>query len=114
VRARGLKDIALRTIVLLAEEIGDSDLRLAELYSDATTYLEAIRRSARDLGLSDEQIARLFAGEDPFVGRRAVRLHVVRPEKPFECGTLEFRPARMKEWVAWGRRRAREVLGGQP
>jgi predicted acylesterase/phospholipase RssA len=114
VRARGLKDIALRTIVLLAEEIGDSDLRLAELYSDATTYLEAIRRNARDLGLSDEQIARLFAGEDPFVGRRAVRLHVVRPEKPFECGTLEFRPARMKEWVAWGRRRAREVLGGQP
>jgi predicted acylesterase/phospholipase RssA len=111
-RAIGLEGIAARAIALLVEEIGDSDLRLAQLYSDATLYLDAIRGNARSLGLTEDQIARLFAGENPFAGRRAVALHVVRPELPFDCETLEFRPAQMTEWVAWGRRRAREALGG--
>ncbi len=108
--AQGLGLVAARALGLLIEEVGDADLKLAQLYSEATIYLETIRQNASGLGLSAEQVARLFEGRNPLAGRRPVRLHVIRPEREFPGYGLEFHPPLMKEWLAWGARRAQEVV----
>jgi NTE family protein len=96
---------------LLTDEVGENDVQMAQLFSEATTYLEVIRRNARALGLSHDQITQLFAGANPFVGRRPVTLHVIRPEKELGADGLSFDPRTMKSFVAWGARRAQELLG---
>jgi NTE family protein len=110
-QVKGLPAMAARAIELLIDEVGDNDLQTAQLFSDATTYLETIRRNARGLGLGHDQITQLFAGANPFVGRRAVTLHVIRPEQDLGCSGLEFDPSVMKSLVALGARRAEELLG---
>ena len=86
-------------------------LRGLSFLSDATLYLEAIRRNARSLGLGHDQITQLFAGANPFVGRRPVTLHLIRPERDLGSSSLEFDPKVMKELVALGAQRAKAVLG---
>ena len=110
-RVKGMIGMVGRAIGLLVDEVGDNDLRLAQIYSEASQYLETIRLNARGLGLSNDQITQLFAGANPFVGRRPVRLHVIRPESKFPTEGLTFDPKVMKQLVAWGRRRAEEILG---
>jgi len=109
---KGLPAVLARAMDLLVDEVGENDVQMAHLFSEATTYLESIRRNARTLGLSNEQITQLFAGANPFVGRRPVTLHVIRPEKELGSPSLKFDPKTMKGLVAWGARRAQEVLGG--
>jgi predicted acylesterase/phospholipase RssA len=108
---RGLPKVLARTVGLLADEVGQNDLRLAEIYTAATRYLAQIRRNASALGLSHDEVTQLFAGANPFVGRRAVTLHVIRPEEELPTEGLEFDPRLMKDLVDRGRRRAREVVG---
>jgi NTE family protein len=108
---KGLPAIAGRALQLLTDEIGESDLGKALLYSEATSYLETIRDNARGLGLDAEQITQLFAGENPFVGRRPVKIHVIRPERELPCSGLDFEPKAMKALVTWGARRAQEIVG---
>jgi len=110
-QVKGFLAMAGRALELLTDEIGESDLQKAQLYSEATLYLEAIRHNARDLGLTSEQITQLFAGANPFVGRRPVILHVIRPESELPCSGLQFDPKAMKTLVKWGARRAREIVG---
>jgi len=108
---KGLTAVAGRALELLIDEIGESDLQKALLYSEAATYLESVRRNARELGLTTEQITQLFAGANPFVGRRAVTIHVIRPEGELPCSVLDFDPKSMKALVALGAQRAEELLG---
>lgn len=108
---KGLTAIAGRALELLTDEVGESDLQKAQLYSAASAYLETIRHNARSLGLDAAQITQLFAGANPFVGRRTVTLHVIRPESDLPSSGLDFDPAAMKKLVALGARRAKEVLG---
>jgi len=110
-RMVGMLKVAAKTIHLLTDEVGENDLRLTEIYSEATQYLEQIRGNARTLGLTNAQITQLFSGSNPLVGRRSVNLHIIRPEKDFPTEGLEFDPAIMKDLVTWGARRAKEVLG---
>jgi NTE family protein len=111
-QVKGLTAIAGRALSLLIDEVGSSDLRIAQVFTEATAYLETIRRNARNLGLTHQQITQLFSGANPFVGRRPVRLHTIRPEKDFPTEGLDFNPAMMKDFVAWGRRRAADLLSG--
>ena len=107
---QSLPKIAARAIGLLVDEVGQNDLRLAQLYSEASLYLETVRRNARGLGLSNLQVTQLFEGPNPFVGRRPVVLHVIRPEADLPTEGLSFDPKVMKELVKLGARRAEAAL----
>ena len=104
-------DVLQRTIDLLSEEVGASDLKLSRLYTDAVVYLNAVRRVLAAHGLPPETIARALspAGvKNPFTGKVAVSLRVIRPERMLAGGTLEFTPADMKANLEYGYQCAKE------
>ena len=102
-----VKAILGRTVDLFAQEVVDNDIGHAELINDGVRFGARLRANARDLGLSGEQQAALFAGvEDPFAAYRIVEIHTIRPD--VELGAaLEFNPEKMKRMVDRGIAKAR-------
>jgi len=119
--------ITTRTLELLVDEVVDTDVKIASLYSEGIRDLERIRANAREvLGLSGAQVRQLFAGlENPFEGRRIVEITVIRPDRELLADSLSFDPVAMREMVDLGHATARrvveeavargvEVFGGSP
>jgi len=105
-------DILKRTLELLTDEIVDNDLKIAMLYSEAIRYLDHIRTNGKEkLSLSDSQIKKLFAGlENPFDGKRIVGITSIRPDVELMDSSLNFDPAKMREMVDIGYKKAKEVV----
>lgn len=105
-------DILKRTLMLLTDEIVDNDLKVATVYSEAIRYLDQIRTNAKTrLGLSDSQMRKLFAGlENPFEGKRILRMTTIRPNAELMDSSLEFDPDKMREMVDKGYQKAKEVI----
>lgn len=101
-----LTGVLQRTIDLLSEEVGENDMRLAQLYTQANWYLQSVReRLARDFGLTPAQIESAFSppnAVNPFTGTRAVTLRIIRPLRRLEGETLGFDPAAMRANLAYG------------
>jgi NTE family protein len=105
--------VAMRSLDLLMEEAGENDLWLAELYTAGRRHQEAVYQQLLTAGVPKSVVERAFASvavENPFAGIRAVRLHVIRPERTLEGDTLQFDPAIMRRNLEYGRERAREVM----
>lgn len=109
-----LPGIAIRTLSLLTQEVGDNDVKLASLYTDAIRYLDGLRQKlVDDKGMTEAEVNALLRSvpaKNPFKNRKAVSLHIVRPLQDLGAG-LEFDPEEMTRWMRSGRRRARDVLG---
>ncbi|MBV9110049.1 MAG: patatin-like phospholipase family protein [Gemmatimonadetes bacterium] len=121
-------DVAQRVIDLLSEEVGSSDVKLSQLYTDANVYINAVVARLRAAGVKDDVIVPAFqsAGvRNPFAGKRAVSLRIIRPQQPLKGDTLTFTPADMKANLDYGFQCAKEqwdagrqvqvpALAGQP
>ena len=108
-----LLEITRRTLTLLTEEVIDNDVLIARAINEGVITLAQIRANAAALGLGPAAINRLFAGiENPFGGRRVIRLTIIRPQQSLGPETLSFNPVQMRRWVDQGYRRAREVWEG--
>ncbi len=105
-------DILKRTLELLTDEIVDNDLKMAAIYSKAIHNLNKIRMNATErLGLTDSEIRKLFTGlENPFKGKRTIGITTIRPDEELMESSLNFNPARMREMVDIGYKKAKEVV----
>jgi predicted acylesterase/phospholipase RssA len=104
-------DVAQRVIDLLSEEVGSGDVKLSQLYTDANVYINAVVARLREAGVKDEVIVPAFqhAGvKNPFDGKRAVSLRIIRPMQPLKGETLKFTPADMKANLDYGFQCAKE------
>lgn len=101
-----LVNVLRRTIDLLSEEVGENDVRLSRLYTRGARYLQEVRaRLQRDFGLSAQQVEAAFAPpgvSNPFAGKRAVTLRIIRPQRRLAGETLGFDPAAMAANLAYG------------
>lgn len=98
-------DVAQRAVDLLSEEVGASDVKLSQLYTNASVYINAVVAKLRAAGVKDDVIVPAFqsAGvKNPFAGKRAVSLRIIRPQKPLRGDTLKFSPDDMKANLAYG------------
>ena len=98
-------DVAQRSVDLLTEEVGASDVKLSRLYTAACNYLGAVQAKLAAAGVSQETVDAAFGqsgAPNPFAGKRAVKLCVIRPERPLLGDTLKFDPAEMKANLQYG------------
>jgi predicted acylesterase/phospholipase RssA len=95
-----LTGVLQRTIDILTEEVGEGNVRMAQLYTTGARYLQAVRDGlVRDHGLTAAQADSALApaaAQNPFLGKRAVSLRVIRPTQPLQGQTLGFDPAAMQ------------------
>jgi NTE family protein len=108
--------ILRRTLDLLSAEVGDNNMAMTTLYTNAVRYLAAVREGLRDrFALSEEELAAIFAPDgigNPFANKRAARLVVIRPDERLAVpGAGEFDPSAMAVMLQKGRAQARKVLG---
>jgi NTE family protein len=109
-----IMDILKRTLDLLTEEIVDNDLKIASIYTEAIRDLDLIRSNARELGLTNSQIRKLFGGlERPFEGKKIVEITSIRPDEELMPASLSFDPNKMREMVDAGYKKAKAVVSHQ-
>ncbi|HSU17139.1 patatin-like phospholipase family protein [Longimicrobium sp.] len=104
-------DVLQRSIDLLSEEVGASDVKLSQLYTSANVWINAVVGKLRAAGVKDDVIVPAFqnAGvKNPFAGKRAVSLRIIRPQKPLRGETLKFSPDDMKANLEYGFQCAKE------
>ncbi len=116
---RRIDKVLLRAIGILVDETMRNDYQLAHLVSLGVAAREEIaaalagndaalsavravlaRREYRELFGADKQVSRIVPG--------------LRPERCLTHQLLRFDPLQMKQWMAWGYRRAAEVLPESP
>ncbi|HET7228960.1 MAG TPA: patatin-like phospholipase family protein [Longimicrobium sp.] len=110
-RFGNVMDVAQRAVDLLSEEVGASDVKLSQLYTDANVYINAVVRKLRDAGVKDDVIVPAFQNpgvKNPFAGKRAVSLRIIRPQRPLLGDTLKFSPEDMKANLEYGYQCAKE------
>jgi NTE family protein len=105
--------VAVRSLDLLMEEAGDDDLRVGQLYVDFARHRQQLRDRLVARGVATATIDAAFqdlAASDPLGGRRAVTLHVIRPERVLAGETASFDPAAMRANLEYGYVSARDRL----
>lgn len=99
-------DILEQTISLFSSDVSAADIKTPQLYNRALQYLEAVKDNMRAAGIPEQTIEQYFTVQyaNPFMGKRAVNLHIIRPEGPLGGGTggLEFNPEAMREMMRQG------------
>jgi predicted acylesterase/phospholipase RssA len=106
-------DITQRTVDLLSREVGESDIKLSSLYTEAILYVDELRRRlVQKLPSAATDIDEVFrtTPDNPFADKKPVRLHVIRPQKELEGDTLRFDPGEMKTNLKYGCSVARQMF----
>lgn len=110
-RFGSILDVAQRSVDLLSEEVGASDVKLSQLYTNANIYINAVVERLRAAGVKDDVIVPAFQApgvKNPFAGKRAVSLRIIRPQKPLLGDTLKFSPDDMRANLEYGFQCAKE------
>lgn len=109
---KSIVTVAETTVDMLSQEVADGDIKLSRLYTDSLDYLDGVRdRLRKAIPGSAEEIDRAFDADDnPFRGKKAVKLNIIRPEKMLAGDTLKFVPAEMMENMLYGCQRAQELF----
>jgi NTE family protein len=105
--------VATRSLDLLMEEAGDDDLRIGQLYVEFARHRERLRERLSARGVAAETFDAALqdlAGTDPLGRRRAVTLHVIRPERLLAGDSASFDPAAMQANLAYGYASARDRM----
>lgn len=105
--------VAMRALDLLMEEAGDDDLRIGRLYVEFARHRQLLRDRLVARGVPLETVDAAFhdlSTADPLGGRRAVTLHVIRPQRLLAGETASFDPVAMRENLDYGYAAARDFL----
>jgi NTE family protein len=97
--------VAVRALDLLMEEAGDDDLRIGQLYVEFGRHRQQLRDRLTARGVDRVTVDAAFqdlASSDPLGDRRAVTLHVIRPERALEGQTASFDPVAMAANLEYG------------
>lgn len=112
-----LLSIFKRGLNLFASEITKGDLDAAEIEYGAACYLRTAKEHlARDLGVDHGRIEEIFASvpDNPFARVALDRYTLIQPVDPLPItDPLDFDPGVMREVIAMGRARAKEVLSAR-
>jgi predicted acylesterase/phospholipase RssA len=105
------------TIDLLSVEVGESDVRLSRLYTDALRYREALAAQLLAKGVPQAVLDAATAEAarqhpDPMRGRREVKLHVIRPMRQLAGETLKCDPKEMTDNLEYGEEMAKAQYRG--
>jgi predicted patatin/cPLA2 family phospholipase len=110
-------EVLLRTIEILADEVGNGDCREADLLCRAGKARDRILKALAWNPLAMKRVRNVFAQPEfrPLFDHslRAI-ISGVRPEESMTDKALTFDPVRMREWMEWGRRKSREVITSSP
>lgn len=110
-----LLSIFARGLTLFTTEITRGELESAQLQFDAVDYLGRVEAElSRALGRPREEIHRMIAAVpgNPFASVRLDRYTLIQPLDPLPItDMLDFDPRTMREVMAMGYERAREVVG---
>lgn len=113
---KNLLDILEKEVDQHTNSIAATDLQITTVINDTLAYVEAIKEKMKQAGIPAKTIDQYFdvPAAAPFQGKRRINLHVIRPKQSLDVrmGGLEFIPQVMKEMMAAGEQRAREVLTG--
>lgn len=105
--------VAMRSLDLLMEEAGDDDLRIGQLYVDFARHRQQLRDRLVARGVSQATVDAALhdiSNVDPLGKRRAVKLHVIRPQRLLAGDTASFDPVAMKANLDYGYASARDFL----
>ncbi|MFX1703784.1 patatin-like phospholipase family protein [Chitinophaga sp. CC14] len=111
---QNLIDILEKQVDNTTNEIAATDVEITQLINQSLTYLDAVKDNLKKKGITAADIDRCFdlPAINPFQGKRAVKLHIIRPKTALNVamGGLEFIPQIMKEMMEEGEQRAAAVL----
>jgi len=104
-----------QTISIFTADVGKNDLVIPQLYNEALTYIDAVKKKMKREGVSAEDINRYFfirGRENPFEDKVPLKIHIIRPKKPLGggAGGLIFDPAEMKGMLATGEMQAENFV----
>ncbi|MEP7374422.1 MAG: patatin-like phospholipase family protein [Chitinophagaceae bacterium] len=106
-----------QTISIFTTDVGKNDLIIPELYNEALTYIDAVKKKMKREGVSADDINKYFfirGRENPFEDKVPLKIHVIRPKNPLGggAGGLIFDPAEMKGMLATGEMQAENFVAG--
>lgn len=108
-------DVLQRTLDMLTEEVGASDVKMSQLYTRGRVYLDRVRDGLAREGVSEEVLHRAFDESgvpNPFAGKVAVSLRIIRPPEMLRGDTIKFDPEDMRWNLEYGYKCAKEQWPG--
>ncbi len=106
-----------KTISIFTADVSKNDLVIPQLYNEAITYIDAVKKKMKREGVSAEDIAKYFfirGRENPFEDKVPLKIHIIRPKNPLGggAGGLIFDPTEMKGMLATGEMQAENYVAG--
>ncbi len=111
-------DILQETLNWFMFDVAVNDLQLPKFVNRSLQYLNDVKAKMKAAGIKQKDIDTYFdiPLENPFVGKKNLTLHIIRPEKPLGGGPggLIFDPGEMKNMVAIGEATAKKYFESLP
>lgn len=99
-------NVLQRTLDIFTADVGESDIKIPQIYNRALRYISAVKQNMKDDGVAQLDIDRYFNVPmfDTFSGKKAIRIHHITPDEPLDGGPggLEFDPAKMTAMMRKG------------
>lgn len=111
-------DILTQSLDIFITDVGENDLKGPAFYNRTLRYLDSVKKKMLAAGVKQADIDNYFniPLSDPFSGKKALKIHVIRPDGPLGGGPggLDFIPADMKNMLAKGGQRISNYMASLP
>ncbi len=119
VEFKTLFPILQQTLDIFMTDVSKNDLVIPRVYNDALLYIADVKRKMLGAGLKQADIDNWFsagAANNPFAGKRPLKLYGFRPKKPLGGGPggLNFDANEMKAMIAAGQQIASDFIASIP
>jgi hypothetical protein len=114
---KGIKEVALRTVMICMDEIVRNDYLQAKYLQCATSLKSALYDKVGRSGRVRKKLKEVFDSEEfrELFGSQVVEiLDGLRPDKVMTYDMLTFEPDSMRRWLRWGEEKAGEVFTESP
>ncbi len=116
-RFRRLDKVLLRTLEILTDEVGRNDFSIAQHVNTAIQAKSEIMRTFKNNPEVFNKLEEIF-NKDEFkglFGKRVVNIvSGIRPDMVLTQDSLTFEASKMSQWVAWGEKKASEIITENP
>jgi NTE family protein len=111
-------EILTQAMDIFITDVGENDVKGPAFYNRTLRYLDSVKRKMLAAGVKQADIDNYFniPLSDPFSGKKALKIHVIRPDGPLGGGPggLEFTPTEMKAMLVKGSRRINDYMASLP